>query len=290
VSGGKEVIRSTLYGGAEVPSYEVHSSTPPRAFWISVVNLLGLACSMIGVVMLFYRRRKQEATNMEEPEQHQENLTVIRAVTSGDRVVAEHQADRGQTAALETGRRYREYGTIGALLLAAGAALLTLIVTHCDTRDLITETQTAAKQQHNDTITSNQISREAYTSVQRAFVFVKELQFTTRTGTDPLNPGNYPELWWFSPIIENSGNTPTKSLQVLFIASCAYDPLRILFGMGPQQTLSCEDIPPAGPRDPEDLFLNRAQLNSKIISTALGPRSTFPSEASAFLLSTLKKR
>jgi hypothetical protein len=45
--------------------------------------------------------------------------------------------------------------------------------------------------------------------------------------------------------------------------------------MGPQQTLSCEDIPPAGPSDPEDLFLNRAQLNSKIISTALGPRSTF---------------
>jgi hypothetical protein len=24
----------------------------PRAFWISVVNLLGLACSMVGVVML----------------------------------------------------------------------------------------------------------------------------------------------------------------------------------------------------------------------------------------------
>jgi hypothetical protein len=63
----------------------------------------------------------------------------------------------------------------------------------------------AAKQQHNDTIKSNQISREAYTSVQRAFVFVKELQFTTRTGMDPVNPGNYPELWWFSPIIENSG-------------------------------------------------------------------------------------
>jgi hypothetical protein len=104
-------------------------------------------------------------------------------------------------------------------------------------------------------------------------VFVKELRFITRTGTDLLNPGNYPELWWFSPIIENSGNTPTKSLQVLLIASCAYNPLRILFGMGPQQSIACEDIPPAGPRDPEDLF--RAQVNSKVISTALGPRSTF---------------
>jgi hypothetical protein len=60
----------------------------PRAFWISGINLLGLACSMVGVVMLFYRRRKQEATTHgEEPEQHQENVAVIRAVTSGiDRV------------------------------------------------------------------------------------------------------------------------------------------------------------------------------------------------------------
>jgi hypothetical protein len=31
----------------------------------------------------------------------------------------------------------------------------------------------------------------------------------------------------------------------------------------------------AGPRDPEDLFLNPGQVNSKVISTALGPRGTF---------------
>jgi hypothetical protein len=113
----------------------------PRAFWISGINLLGLACSMVGVVMLFYRRRKQEATTHgEEPEQHQENVAVIRAVTSGiDRVVAELQTNRSQTAVLEKGRRC--LGTIGALLLAAAAALLTLVVTHCDTRDLISETQ-----------------------------------------------------------------------------------------------------------------------------------------------------
>ena len=26
----------------------------PRAFWISAVNLLGLACSLVGVLLLFY--------------------------------------------------------------------------------------------------------------------------------------------------------------------------------------------------------------------------------------------
>jgi hypothetical protein len=84
---------------------------------------------------------------------------------------------------------------------------------HTDTAAVIEETQRIASQQHADTLESNRISREAYTSVQRAFVFVRELQFMIRGGNDPMNPARYPELWWFTPIVENSGSTPTKILQ-----------------------------------------------------------------------------
>jgi hypothetical protein len=235
-----------------------------------------------------YRRQQKEAAERrDEAESHKENISAIAAVATGiDRVVTEHQSDRDQRERHESGKSLRDRVTIGALIAAAAAALLTLTVTHCDTRDLIQQSENDTKaivresnrvstQQHTNTLESNRINREAYTAVQRAFVFVKELKFTTRAGSDPGNPGHYPEFWWFSPTIENSGNTPTKSLKVMLIASCGDNPIGIAFGLGQKQALVCEDTPPSGPADPEEVYRSYLSQNNsvRIISATLGPKS-----------------
>jgi hypothetical protein len=131
--------------------------------------------------------------------------------------------------------------------------------------------QDVATQQHDDTIESNRINREAYTAVQRAFVFARELGFSVRGTDDPNNPGRYPDFWWFAPIIENSGATPTKRLDIAVIATCFF-PLNITFGFGPLQSLICQDFPAQGPSDPEETYVGKG---GKILHTVLGPKDTF---------------
>jgi hypothetical protein len=58
--------------------------------------------------------------------------------------------------------------------------------------------------------TSNQINREALTSVQRAFVLYKDL-----VGYSYLDvTKNGQQVFWLHPVWENSGNTPTKDLHI----------------------------------------------------------------------------
>ena len=67
-------------------------------------------------------------------------------------MTAEHAANRQQADAHERGKRKRELSTFWALVAAAGAAIVTLIVSHCDNRAIISESRRIAAQQHADTI------------------------------------------------------------------------------------------------------------------------------------------
>jgi cell division protein FtsB len=67
-------------------------------------------------------------------------------------MVTEHAANRKQTATHEHSKRNREWATFWALVTAVGAAILTLIVAHCDNRAIISEAQQVADQQHKDTL------------------------------------------------------------------------------------------------------------------------------------------
>jgi hypothetical protein len=121
------------------------------------------------------------------------------------------------------------------------------------------------------------IARQALIDVQRAFVYIRELKFEPRVGIDPTNPSSHPPQWWFTPVIENSGATPTKNMRILLIASCAANPLGVVFGIGPKQNVIWEDAPRPGPRDPEDRFAELTNNKTDaIIFTALGPKASFP--------------
>jgi hypothetical protein len=103
-----------------------------------------------------YRRQQKITTeHRQSAERHEQIIrTATTLAASIDSMSAEHAASRQQAASHEEGKRKRDWFTFGALIGAATAAVLTLIVTHCDTRDLISETHSAADQQHRDTVSA----------------------------------------------------------------------------------------------------------------------------------------
>jgi hypothetical protein len=175
----------------------------------------------------YRRQQKIAAEDRQNTERHKDILrTILTLTTSIDSISAEHAASRQQAARHEEGKRKRDLFTFSALVVTAAAALLTLTVTHCDTRDLITETRTAADQQHKDTlaalgktddsikalqeqarIMSNQlgVSRDEFTATQRPWISI-----------DSVTP--YAGLIWVNNsaditgsvnfVLTNSGRTP----------------------------------------------------------------------------------
>jgi hypothetical protein len=106
------------------------------------------------------------------------------------------------------------------LVLALGTvalaifSLVTLLVTHADTRRLIKEARIASKQQHDDTFTAigkaeiaNEISQKSLSIVQRPFMFVAETPMVSLLH-DNIVRWNFPIYW------ENSGATATKNLYI----------------------------------------------------------------------------
>ena len=81
------------------------------------------------------------------------------------------------------------------------------------TRQLVLDGERNSAEQARLTRESNRISLESFASVQRAFITVTDI--TVSRG----NPDRYPggiqqsEFWMIEPVIENSGNTPTKFLR-----------------------------------------------------------------------------
>ncbi len=93
------------------------------------------------------------------------------------------------------------------LVLALGTvalaifSLVTLLVTHADTRRLIKEARIASKQQHDDTIAAvgkaevaNEISQKSLSIVQRPFMYVAETPMVSLPH-DNIVRWNFPIYW-----------------------------------------------------------------------------------------------
>ena len=118
---------------------------------------------------------------------------------------------------------------------------------------------------------------------QRAFVFAKDIRIDkVRNPVLGGQPNQFEDALWFSPIIENGGNTPTKDMRIS--AQAAIDPSRpeievklpMNFGLGMKQSIDVSHMPDAGPPDPEKLLTENEELEgrgkpSHLIRTILGP-------------------
>jgi hypothetical protein len=115
---------------------------------------------------------------------------------------------------------------------------------------------------------TDETTREAFTAVQRAFVNVSELKIEKGKilPGPPGNPGTSESAWWFTPMIQNTGNTPTKNMHFLPIAWCGPPG----FTLGPMQAFGCEATP-LPPTDPDNFFQDRSTGHA-----VLGPHSIIP--------------
>ena len=68
----------------------------------------------------------------------------------------------------------------------------------------------------------SRVANDINSAAERAFVSAKDIRIETRKGDFPGDPSE--PYWWFSPVIENSGNTPTKDLHIS--AEAVIDPSR----------------------------------------------------------------
>jgi hypothetical protein len=84
-------------------------------------------------------------------------------------------------------------------------------------------------------------------------------------------PGTTQQIksWWFIPNIKNSGNTPTKNMRYLVIATC---PSNLQFGLAPKQAVDCNFVERGEPVDPEDDL--KLFANNKPIPAIIGPQAT----------------
>jgi hypothetical protein len=159
-----------------------------------------------------YRRQQKITTeHRQSAERHEQIIrTVITLAKSIDGVSAEHTASRQQAASHEEGKRKREWSTFSALIATATAAILTLIVTHCDTRDLISETQSAADQQHRDTVSALGKTDATIAAVQEQTAIMRgqldemqidasirraELSATIKINLNPASGGGLTPSW-----------------------------------------------------------------------------------------------
>jgi hypothetical protein len=115
---------------------------------------------------------------------------------------------------------------------------------------------------------NNKISRESFTSVQRAFVTISSFDTPIRLGDVPGQPGKLVKYWWFIPNIRNNGNTPTKDMQYFVGATC---PREMTWSMPGRMAIAC-DFTRQDILDPVDIFQKPAfkDMGSAAI---LGPQS-----------------
>lgn len=131
-------------------------------------------------------------------------------------------------------------------------------------------------------IQSNEINREAFTSTQRAFVTVSDLRM------DQVVDGADEKImaWSFTPVIENSGNTPTISLRYVPIISGG--PTKPETGWN--ELYPGVDLPQV-PNDPDSTF-KRSAVHLRV---PLGPKSKMPASLTGagvgvgFLKNTIDK-
>jgi hypothetical protein len=117
-------------------------------------------------------------------------------------------------------------------------------------------------------VESNSISREAFTSVQRAFITVSSFDTPVRLSDAPGQPNKQVKYWWFIPNIKNSGNTPTKNMKYFIGANC---PRELNIAVVKHMAVAC-DFTRQDIIDPVDLF-NNPTFKDKEDAAILGPQS-----------------
>lgn len=115
---------------------------------------------------------------------------------------------------------------------------------------------------------SNAINREAFTSVQRAFVTVASFDTPIRLSEVPGKPTEQFKTWWFIPNVKNSGNTPTKNMKYSIGATC---PAELTWGMAGGMSVAC-DFTRDDLLDPVDVF--KRNPKQEPFAAILGPQSS----------------
>ena len=135
-------------------------------------------------------------------------------------------------------RRWTIAGAIGVFLYTGlTLALLVGTVVHNRISNKFIRSQLATSEQ------ANEISRQSFSAVQRAFITVTDV--SVHRGSADRFPGGVPQnkFWMILPIIENSGNTPTVNL-------CWMNALSITTGPEQNPDVFAVDIEKSSSADP----------------------------------------
>jgi hypothetical protein len=190
------------------------STNAPRAWqaWLILsgwVLLLGAAAA--GALLIMWRLDGRQRSGTIRPNR-----------TPRDRVV--QPSDTGGrppsgTPQRITPEKHLIYGTWTIAAATIGLSLLSF----CGLQD----SRKTADIQAGLTRQSNRINREAFTAVQRAFVTVRDVKIE-----NVLGPDGKTAFWSLTPIIQNSGNTPTKNLNFMIMQTI---PIGGIFTFGPNK-------------------------------------------------------
>src|SRR5271169_1519879 len=175
-----------------------------------------------------YRRNQEHTAQHKEGATRYENIiaSVVGIRTVIDRVANTQQARHQQTDTHERARRKREFGTIAALIIAAGVAAWGIIQSHSDTKKALTDARITAAQQHTDTLTALAKTDDTITAMKtqantmrdqfNAFIRTQRASmFITDFFVSPnLIVNGHASNYVVAPQWENSGNTQTKHLHI----------------------------------------------------------------------------
>jgi hypothetical protein len=128
-------------------------------------------------------------------------------------------------------------------------------------------------------IEGNKISRESFTSVQRAFITIDGLDISAIKSVE----GGEITHWMFKTIIKNSGNTPTKDMRWAHGGEAAGpvgEPIRTAPGM-PLPTTA---------HDPDMMYDNIIHMRQYAPRALLGPQTKLPIEVGGFGIPLIELR
>jgi hypothetical protein len=172
-----------------------------------------------GIEQPEYRRKQKEAAEHRcNTTQHEQNIRAVTTLSTRiDNLAAEHRAYREQQGRHENNKRFREWITIIVISATALLALITILVTHFDTKSIIGESERASKQQHSDTLAALQKTDDAISEAARlanetkrmADVAQNNLVFSRRPWLFPV--GGFRLADPFARVVGNTINLPVTA-------------------------------------------------------------------------------
>lgn len=155
------------------------------------------------------RGHKPNIKNHKQPYSYKANRSIAANIRDLTNTIAnEAEANRQEQENENKSRNNRENWTLFLVFLTTIFVFIQAIsfsITIIDARK-------ATKKQQELTVESNEITRKAYTAVQRAFLLVDELR------VNPIKDENGSiQRWEYIPIIRNSGNTPATKVDYIIL-------------------------------------------------------------------------